>query len=156
LTAADSPSSKEETLTDIQEAVGVFDELLKGTIAVKTLTGHETLYNIREKIHMFEESHKDHKTALLWIQYLRLVDMLQKFITAERTGNWFLHLQTLKEMLAYFAATGHNNYTKSSHVYLSKCFYSRRSILLSIKPSSTDIMLFVEATVFGEVFQQIL
>ena len=33
-------------------------------------------------------------------------------------GNWPLHLQATLEMLAFFAATGHYNYLKSSYVYL--------------------------------------
>ncbi len=37
---------------------------------------------------------------------------------AERTGKWDLHLKTMHEMLPYLAAAGHNNYTKSVHVYL--------------------------------------
>ena len=47
-----------------------------------------------------------------------MVSVVRKFITAERLGNWSLHLQTLKEMLPYLAASGHNLYTKSITVYL--------------------------------------
>ena len=45
---------------------------------------------------------------------------MKRFIKSERTGNWELHLNTMKEMLPYFAAAGHNLYVKSSHVYLSE------------------------------------
>lgn len=58
------------------------------------------------------------RTAKLWIQYLKLVSLLKNFITADRTGDWKLHLKTITEMLPYLAAAGHNNYVKSCRVYL--------------------------------------
>ena len=40
------------------------------------------------------------------------------FIRAERTGNWKLHLHASEQMLPFFAASGHNNYTKGVRKYL--------------------------------------
>ncbi|KAK3728716.1 hypothetical protein QZH41_001096 [Actinostola sp. cb2023] len=36
----------------------------------------------------------------------------------ERTANWELHLQVVSQMLPYFAASGHNLYTKCAYLYL--------------------------------------
>ena len=47
-----------------------------------------------------------------------MLDTFRKFIKAERTGNWKLHLQALQDMLPYMAASGHNLYTKSVYLYL--------------------------------------
>ena len=49
-----------------------------------------------------------------------MVDSLRKFIKAECLGKWDLHLQSLYEMLPYFAASGHRLYLKSVHIYLQK------------------------------------
>lgn len=49
-----------------------------------------------------------------------MVDLLRKFIKAERLGNWDLHLQSLYEMLPFSAASGHRLYLKSVHIYLQK------------------------------------
>ncbi len=49
-----------------------------------------------------------------------MVDILRKYIKAERTGNWNLHLQAIQEMLPYLAASGHNLYTKSSRLYVQQ------------------------------------
>ncbi len=57
-------------------------------------------------------------TARLWLQYLEMVTVLQTFIKSEQTGNWQLHLEAMHSMLPYLAAAGHNNYTKSIHLYL--------------------------------------
>jgi len=58
------------------------------------------------------------RTAKLWMQYLYHVDLVQRFILAERTGNWLLHLSTVSSMLTLFAAAGHHNYAKSARLYL--------------------------------------
>ena len=60
------------------------------------------------------------RTAKLWLQYMAMVDILKKFIRAERTGNFNLHLEATNDMLPYFAAAGHNFYLKSAQLYLQK------------------------------------
>ena len=47
-------------------------------------------------------------------------DILRKYLRAERTGNWQLHLEAISDMLPYLAASGHNNYTKSALLYLQQ------------------------------------
>ena len=47
-------------------------------------------------------------------------DILRKYVSAERTGNWPFHLQNIQDMLPYLAASGHNLYTKSARVYLQQ------------------------------------
>ena len=47
-----------------------------------------------------------------------MLDIHRKFLKAERTGNWKLHLQAMHDMLPYLAASGHNLYTKSVYLYL--------------------------------------
>ena len=58
------------------------------------------------------------RTAALWIQYMEMVGILRRFIKAERTANWELHLQTVAEMLPYLAASGHTLYVKCARLYL--------------------------------------
>ena len=58
------------------------------------------------------------RTSMLWLQYLDMVSILQRFIKAERMANWKLHLKTVQDMLPYFAASGHSRYAKSAYVYL--------------------------------------
>jgi len=58
------------------------------------------------------------RTAKLWFQYMGKVDTIKQFLIAERTGNWELHLESVREMLNIFAATGHNNYAKCARLYI--------------------------------------
>ena len=43
---------------------------------------------------------------------------MKDYISAERTGNWHLHLQTVQKMINLFAATAHINYAKSAKLHL--------------------------------------
>ena len=47
-----------------------------------------------------------------------MIDLLRRFLRALRMGDFLLYLGTLQEMLPHFAASGHNNYVKSAHVYI--------------------------------------
>ena len=62
------------------------------------------------------------RTATLWKQYMEMVSLLKKYITADRTGNWELHIRMTQEMLPYLSAAGHYNYSKSCHIYLQEMF----------------------------------
>ena len=48
-----------------------------------------------------------------------MVDILRKFLKAERTGNWALHLESISEMLPLRAA-GYNLYIKSAPIYVQR------------------------------------
>ncbi|KAF7998623.1 hypothetical protein HCN44_011031 [Aphidius gifuensis] len=61
---------------------------------------------------------KNGPTAQLWIQYFESVTILLQYIEAERSGNWNLHLQSVRKMLPSFHAAKHFNYAKFAHLYL--------------------------------------
>lgn len=58
------------------------------------------------------------RTQKLWIQFIEMVELVRMFIKAERSGDFFLHLHCVHQMLPIFHASGHFNYAKSAHVYL--------------------------------------
>lgn len=59
-------------------------------------------------------------TSKLWIQYLTMVTLLRRFLEAERTGIWAMHLNTVNLMIPYFIASGHIHYAKASHIYVQQ------------------------------------
>ena len=69
----------------------------------------QTDYNLQQ---VNDKLSSQSRTAKLWLQYMKYIDLLKLFIAAERTGNWHLHLQCLSNMilLNLFEATGRNNY----------------------------------------------
>ena len=65
-----------------------------------------------------EEVSSKSKTAALWLNYAHYIEIVQQFITAERTSNFALHIPTTKQMINLFAATAQNNYAKTCQLYL--------------------------------------
>ena len=68
----------------------------------------------RDQLEKCRRKFRMSKTAKLWLQYSRMVDLLWHFIRGERTGNWMLHIHSMYKMPPYFAASGHNLYQEIS------------------------------------------
>ena len=47
------------------------------------------------------------RTSALWLQYMHMIDIMRKSIKAERTGNFKMHLESVKDILPFLAAAGH-------------------------------------------------
>ena len=62
----------------------------------------------------------NHRTAKLWLQYQRMIQILRSFLRSIRTGYWKLYLKSLCDMHPYLAAAGHNNYTKSLALFIPR------------------------------------
>src|SRR5438034_10638555 len=60
------------------------------------------------------------RTACLCLQYMDMVDILQKFLSAKRTGNYVLHLDEISEMLPFITAFGQKLYAKSVRLYVQR------------------------------------
>lgn len=58
------------------------------------------------------------RTALLWWNYFQSVEILKKFLRAERLGDWKLHLDSVRAMEPLFHATAHHNYAKWTRHYV--------------------------------------
>ena len=102
----------------ITQANEMYDKLLEGDITVEEVCEDILSLEIKQIFDSELQLLRKNRTAKLWIQYSEMVQILRQFIKAERTGNWNLHLQTVYEMLPYFAAAGHNLYAKSAYIYL--------------------------------------
>ena len=109
-----------EHSTDLDEAGVLYEKLMQGLMSVDQVCCSDAITRIGAALQASKESIKSSRTATLWMQYMDMVDTLRKFLRAEHTGNWELHLQAVSEMLPYLAASGHNNYTKSALIYLQQ------------------------------------
>ena len=78
------------------------------------LTLRLSLSKLKEKLS------KKSRTAKLWIEYINYMQVVKRFIIAERTSNWLLHLEATTDMLNLIAASGHINYAKSAHLYVQQ------------------------------------
>ena len=57
-------------------------------------------------------------TSKLWLMYLEMMDIVRRYIYAERSGDWALHLATVEEMLPYLVSAGHTKYTACVPQYI--------------------------------------
>ena len=108
----------EQIPEDLNSAIQLYDKVMAHEVSVDTVCSEIILETVQQRLQ--DQRLTNNPTARLWIQYMRMVDLLRQFLKAERTGNWHLHLKSLQEMLPYFVAAGHNLYTKSVHIYLQQ------------------------------------
>ena len=80
----------------------------------------QELMRIIERLDVQKQSIQTSRTAKLWLQFKKMMDILRIFLKGERMGIWELHIQAMYEMMPYLAASGHNVYTKCIHVYLQQ------------------------------------
>ena len=106
-----------DVTSDITEAKDIYDQAKLSTLSVEDVCSAGVLVRIKGKLDDLKQTMTT-RTAMLWLQYMDTVSILQRFIKAERMANWKLHLQTVQDMLPYFAASGHSLYAKYAYVYL--------------------------------------
>ena len=109
-----------DVTSDITEAKDIYDKAMLSTLSVEDVCSAGVLVRIKGKLDDLTQTMTTRTAmlSLLWLQYLDMVSILQRFIKTERMANWKLHLQTVQDMLPYFAASDHSLYAKSAYVYL--------------------------------------
>ena len=105
--------------TDLKAAESLYDELMAMTKDADEVANDKAIARIQAIRYGHMDTLAKDPTAILWIQYLDMIRILRNFFTAERLGNWYLHLEAVSEMLPYLADSGHSLYTKSASIYLS-------------------------------------
>ena len=110
----------DEDTCDMEYIKEMIEKVLSKDMCPQAINDDKIVQSLMQKFAMNKCSLKSSRTASLWIQYMDMIDILRRFIKAERTGNWKLHLKSMQEMLPFFAAAGHNLYLKSGYVYLQE------------------------------------
>ena len=57
-------------------------------------------------------------TFVYWEKYIGMVEILLRYIRAEREGDWNLHLESVAQMIPYCFAYDHINYARWASEYL--------------------------------------
>ncbi|CAC5425517.1 unnamed protein product [Mytilus coruscus] len=119
------PSAHETDITEAdssecdEKACELYDRFVAGEETTESVEPRSILSEINTKLVATKEKLCQSRTSSLWLNFCRMTNILSKFLIAERTGNWDLHLSSIQEMLPFFVAAGHNLYAKSAYVYLS-------------------------------------
>ena len=96
----------------------VFHHLKEQNISLEEVANDIDVKEMLARISQYKEKFSEARTAKLWFQYLHMVEIICTFIKAERTGNFYLHLQSISEMLPYFAASTNHLHARLAHIYL--------------------------------------
>jgi hypothetical protein len=85
------------------------------------LVDEKVMQTLIEKNQQWIKTEKERsRTGRLWLNYMEQVSLIKQFIYAERTGDWALHLNSIRQMIPYFHAAGHLAYAKSARIYLQQ------------------------------------
>ena len=106
------------SLQHLKEGIDIYGKLIAGEVMPENLYEIDVIDSIAKRLNDVSKLMKSSRTSTVWLQYMKMLDILRQFIKAERMENWQLHLKSTYEMLPYFAASGHNLYTKSAYIYL--------------------------------------
>ena len=90
----------------------VFDHLKEQNISLEEVANDIDVKEMLARISQYKGKFSEARTAKLWFQYLRMVEIICMFIKAERTGNFDLHVQSLLETLPYLPASSHYLYAR--------------------------------------------
>ncbi|GFR99112.1 hypothetical protein ElyMa_002784800 [Elysia marginata] len=92
---------------------------MNGELAVHELcVSDQLISSFKTKLLAKKMELMSYPTVVLWLQYMDMMDLLRRFLTSKRTGNWNLHLGTLHEMLPFSVAACQNVYTESVYMNL--------------------------------------
>ncbi|VDI06569.1 Hypothetical predicted protein [Mytilus galloprovincialis] len=115
----DTEADSSECDEIVEKACELYDRFVAGEETTESVEQSSILSEISTKLVATKRKLCKSRTSSLWLNFCRMTNILSKFLIAERTGNWDLHLSSIQEMLPFFVAAGHNLYAKSAYVYLS-------------------------------------
>ena len=110
-------NSELQNLNDQIEVI--YNDIIACKSELSDLSDDSLLAFIALKMGEAKSNHAEKsRTASLWFQYQDIIAVIRQLITADRIGDWELHLEAIQQALPIFAVTGHFNYTKSANLYL--------------------------------------
>ena len=114
----------DEGKVDVSELEDIYNKAMKDGMKkedLEELGNNDVFRNTQEAMSNYtKQKSEESRTAKLWLLYINYIEMVKEFLTAERSCNWYLHIQTLAKMMNLFAASGHINYAKCSRLYVQE------------------------------------
>ena len=124
--------------------VKVYSSVLKGEKEITAIEENQNFAVFQQFLSdQVQTASRTSRTGKLWIQYIKQVLLMLDFIRAERTGDWNLHIDSVRRMIPHFHAAGHLSYAKSARLYLQQM-----SFVSQIMPAE-EFTLFTEKGFFA-------
>ena len=83
----------ETTLTELEAVGNLHGEVLTEKVTVEEACVSQELMRIIERLDVKKQSIQASRTAELWLQFMKMMDVLRMFLKGERKGIWELHIQ---------------------------------------------------------------
>ena len=90
-----SGDTGETTPTDFEAVGNLFDEVLTGKVTVEEACMSQELTRKIERLDVKKQSIQASRTAKLWLQFMKMMDIFRIFLEGERMGIWALHIYTI-------------------------------------------------------------
>ena len=90
-----------ENNLDFLEISDLLNRTIAEEVSAEDLDGNAAIGDMVGKIKQYKNNLSSSRTANMWFHYIEMVEILCKFIKAEHTGNFSLHLQAVKNMLPF-------------------------------------------------------
>ena len=105
-------ASEKDTTQWQQPIEAVLRTLLDNTKSVteqleSIKTSHTQLGVLQDQMVEFQKTFEGHPTAMFWLNFLEMSDILHRFIYHQREGNWMGHLCESALMLPFLTAAVH-------------------------------------------------
>ena len=83
------------TNPDLEKVKGFISHVHEGSATETDITDSDMFKSIQLQIDIFKQTLSDAQTASILFQYLDMINILRRFIMAERMSNWDLNLHAL-------------------------------------------------------------
>lgn len=110
-------SVHEGTKNALDRVLEKFDRVLQST-ETEMEAQDEDIVTVEDRLSDVKDQLQQSPNGKLWVQYMKMMDILRSALRGQRTSQPTLYFRALQRMLPFFAASGHNNYTKSAHLFL--------------------------------------
>ena len=91
---ATSAAAEDFSVHLLRKSIDIYERLTDGKIKPEDVHDNDVIGCIAKRLDDISKSMKASRTSALWLQYMKMLDILRQFIKAERTGNWQLHLKS--------------------------------------------------------------
>ena len=97
-----------------------FSQCMSKDINLIELQSSSSLSKLISNVPAFREHYSDSKTSQFCLQYLHSIEVFLLFLKAERSRNWEMHFQTVREMMSYFDSLWHHLNAKPTYLYYNE------------------------------------
>ena len=96
----------------------LYESFEKEEVSLDAVSNHPVIISIGDIVSNLKFVQDVSQIGMLRLQFMHFVSVIRMFIRGERTGDFDLLISSLKQMLPYSTAAGHDKYTVAIRKYI--------------------------------------